>query len=71
VGILFVDTRSAATLFVGILFADTLFADTLSEGAALIAPSSSLATTNSIGCTAREGLGKAQSDALRSVLGVS
>jgi hypothetical protein len=50
VGILFVDTRSAVIRFAVIRFAATLFvgilcADTLSEGAARIAPPSSLATT--------------------------
>jgi hypothetical protein len=70
VDIRFVDIRFAGTLFVDIRSAATLFADTLSEKAARIAPPSSLATTIR-GCTAREELGKAQSDALGSVLGVS
>ena len=66
----FVDIRFAGTLFVDIRSAATLFADTLSEKAARIAPPSSLATTIG-GCTAREELGKAPSDALGSALGVS
>jgi hypothetical protein len=45
VGILFVDTRSAVIRFAATLFVGILCADTVSEGAARIAPPSSLATT--------------------------
>ena len=70
VDILFADirsavTRSAATLFVGILFADIP-----SEGAALMAPPSSLAATIR-GLHRSRGVRKTQSDAVGPVLGVS
>ncbi|HET6759395.1 MAG TPA: hypothetical protein VFH20_08965 [Propionibacteriaceae bacterium] len=54
-------TLVVATLFVATLFVGTLFADTLCETGGADRAAFFISNNNSIGCTAREELGKAQS----------